>query len=436
MSAHPTPVSPASRTTPLWAILLFTFLNSIGSGIVYSGIFFIAESVYRFDSTKNFLLGLLYGVTYIPAAYFCGGIQRKLGAMGISPRGMLAIQMILMAAACSLPWVVQRFVPGGREGGGGEWAIWVAIALYSPLSGTLWPVVESFLAGGRTEAQLRASIGKFNICWSSSIVFTLLAISPLIERHALATLPVLAVVHVLCIGVLLAFRTQPGAHAHHEHVASENSKSLLEFLRYMLPTAFMFIATLSPYLPFALTRLGVEPDYKTALAATWLAARVLTFLALERWHGWHGRWSTPIAGGFILLAAFASIVVGPLFFNGTSGLIALLIGLAGFGVGIGIIYACALYYAMEVGASGVDAGGTHEALIGVGYAAGPLCGLIAIGAAGRGAVAPERQDLLMLVLVSVVALVVGGAALAKARRHLKQRGKASRPPTDIASSRI
>jgi hypothetical protein len=31
---------------------------------------------------------------------------------------------------------------------------------------------------------------------------------------------------------------------------------------------------------------------------------------------------------------------------------------------------------MAVGGSGIDSGGKHEALIGVGYTAGPLCGLV------------------------------------------------------------
>lgn len=412
----PSPTSPASRTTPLWAVLLFTFLNSIGSAIVYSGIFFIAKSAYGFKPVHLFLLGLLYGVMYIPAAYFVGPIQRALRSRGITPRSMLAGQMVLMAAACVLPWLMNRLAPASSE-----WAIWVAIALYSPLSGAMWPVVESYMAGGRTEAQLRAAIGKFNVCWSGSIVVTMLAISPLIKNHALTTLPILAAIHLACITVLAAFQSQPGAHEHHEHHASITSKRLLEFLRFMLPTAFMFIAALSPYLPTAFSRLGVKPEHQTALAAIWLAARVATFFALERWHGWHGRWTTPIAGCFILLASFATILVGPLLLSGTPGLASLAVGLAGFGVGVGIIYAAALYYAMEVGSAGVDAGGTHEALIGIGYATGPLCGLAAAGLAAGGVVSTDSKDLWLLGLVSVVGLGIGIYALIRSSRHFPNR---------------
>jgi hypothetical protein len=54
---------------------------------------------------------------------------------------------------------------------------------------------------------------------------------------------------------------------------------------------------------------------------------------------------------------------------------------------MGVVYYAALYYAMSVGRAEVDAGGTHEALIGVGYTIGPLASLggLRAGAALRAA---------------------------------------------------
>src|SRR5690606_38891965 len=57
----------------------------------------------------------------------------------------------------------------------------------------------------------------------------------------------------------------------------------------------------------------------------------------------------------------------------------LLFGLALFGAAQGVVYYAALYYAMTVGAAAVEAGGTHEGLIGVGYAVGPLTALAGAG---------------------------------------------------------
>lgn len=53
---------------------------------------------------------------------------------------------------------------------------------------------------------------------------------------------------------------------------------------------------------------------------------------------------------------------------GELALPALILSLGVFGSGHAMIYVGSLYYAMEVGKARVDAGGMHEALIGIGYA--------------------------------------------------------------------
>jgi hypothetical protein len=57
-------------------------------------------------------------------------------------------------------------------------------------------------------------------------------------------------------------------------------------------------------------------------------------------------------------------------------------GLVIFGAGMGLTYYSALYYSMAVGHAAVDAGGTFEALIGLGYFLGPLLGLAGHATAG------------------------------------------------------
>ena len=76
--------------TPLWAVMLFTFLNSIGSGVSNAGIFFLAESKFGFGKEQLLGMGLLYGVTYIPAAMLVGPLLRRLpaGHRWASPRTM------------------------------------------------------------------------------------------------------------------------------------------------------------------------------------------------------------------------------------------------------------------------------------------------------------------------------------------------------------
>jgi hypothetical protein len=129
------------------------------------------------------------------------------------------------------------------------------------------------------------------------------------------------------------------------------------------------------------------------------------------------------------------VAAGPWGLGREVGIGALIAGLAVFGVGMGVIYCSALYYAMAVGNAAVDAGGKHEALIGIGYGGGPICGLLAIAAADSGWLAKGQTlgrltggqfQVLMLVIVALLASGVVALSLWRALRH------ASTPAEDQA----
>jgi len=405
--------APARQITPLWAVLLFTFLNSAGSAIVYSGLFFIAKSQYGFDDFQRFGLGLLYGVVYIPAAFYVGPALRRLQRSGVSPRSLLVGLMLGMGAVCALPWLADR------AGLPGAWPLWVAVAVYSPLSGMLWANVESYLAGGRSGAGLRSATGKFNITWSSSIVVTLVLMGPAVEGHSLLVLLFLSFLHAGCAGLLLlSFRPSPGQHAHEDHSAAPPIYArLLTVCRLLLPTSFMLMSVISPILPTTLASLKIPEGWKLPVAAVWPAARVAAFFLMERWHGWHGRWWPIAAGGGVLVLSFAGVVLAPQLPAGLA-LPTLIASLLAFGVGMGVIYCAALYYAMEVSDSGVDAGGMHEAAIGTGYAVGPMLGLLAAGLASAGTIPSGSRDITMIALAFLLAGLVVLVAVFRARRRL------------------
>lgn len=411
--------------TSLGSVLTFTFLNSIGSAVVYGGIFFLAKSQYGFTSRDNFLLALVYGLVYIPGALSAGPLLRRLALAGVSARTVLGVIMLAMAGLCLLPWLATvsqgtELEPSVRA----RWGIWLAVSVYSPLSGALWPIVESFLAGGRSEEALRSATGKFNICWSGAIVVTMFGMSRLVETQPILVLNCLGVVHASCVVVLRWFTKEPGAHApHHVRVNQEHYQRLLSVLRILLPVAFLFISALSPYLPEVLKQLSVPATWGTIVAAVWYGTRVMTFFGMERWHGWHGRWSTPLVGLGVLMVSFGMVVLAPMAGGAggsagkSAGFAVLLAGLSGFGVGVGIIYAAALYYAMEVGSDGVDAGGMHETLIGIGYTTGPGCGLLAGAVVSGGWAAESQFEYVMIGLVCGLALVVSAWGVIHAKRH-------------------
>ncbi len=401
----------------LGPVLAFAFFNSFGSAIVYNGLFTLAKFNYGFSPTQNYLLALVYGLAYMPAALLVGPILRRLpdASPVLNHRGVLAAIMALMAAVCWTPVAADWLGGGGASGERARWPIWLAAALYSPLSGFMWPIVESYVAGGRTGGGLRGAIGKFNVCWSSALVLTLFGIGPLVESHAIAILSVLGVVHLLTATSLIWFVPRPGAHLHDAHDPHpEVYTKLLKVFQVLMPVAFLGISTLSPYLAVACKRLDIPASAETPVIAIWMTARVFTFFVMERTHRWHGQWSTPIVGTALLLVSASLVVLAPVLLGQAPARAALVVGLLGFGVAIGMIYAATLYYTMEVGSAEVDAGGYFETLIGLGYTLGPLCGLAGLAAVGMGSPDWAAQPI-TVACMGLMALAGVGVALKRAR---------------------
>jgi hypothetical protein len=89
-----------------------------------------------------------------------------------------------------------------------------------------------------------------------------------------------------------------------------------------------------------------------------------------------------------------------------------LAGEAVFGVCIGFAYTASLYYALVVKNASVDAGGAHEALIGLGFVFGPAAGL-----AGGMLAEPLGPDAgLFWAVMPVIVVSVIGSSLAVVRR--------------------
>ena len=365
------------RGAPLWTVLVFTWVNSMATGIPYNGIFFITKNVYGFTPLLNCLMGVLMGVTYIFGALATGPLLRALIARGVfrGARDALATMAAVIGLLCLLP-LSAFFMAAPADRAGTAWSVWVFMGLYSALCGGFWPVVESFLSGGRTSAELRRATGTFNVTWSSALVVSLWAMVPFEAEGQAMALGVSAAMHLGSVILLLWMPLNPGAHSHDQGDVPVVYRRLLKVHRVLLPTAYMVMYALSPVLPDLLARLSVEARWGPALGSVWIAARVATFTLLERWHGWHGRWGTATIGTALLLSGFVVAMVSPLLGTGALGLAALVVGLIGFGCGAAAIYCGALYYAMEVGAAEVEAGGMHEAMIGVGYTLGPICGLV------------------------------------------------------------
>lgn len=393
----------AERPAPLWATLLFTFVNSVCGGAVGIGVFFIARQAYDLPPVRSFALGALGGLIYVLGALAVGPLLAGLirSSPRVTTRRALIGLMLTMAGACALAFSVQR-----------EWTLWGFIVIYQAASGALWPIVESYLSGGRRGAGLRSAVGRFNICWAGAIALSFWLMAYALKDNPLAVFGGVALLHLLMIAALGFLPSDPARHVHDEHEPHPASYApLLRTSRWLLALSYLLMYGVSPALPAKVEAMGVLVLWQTPLVSAWMLARVLVFALMERWHGWHGKWWTPAAFAGATIAGFVLVVLAdrPL---------PLLAGLVLFGTGVGGLYCAALYYAMEVGSAEVGAGGKHEATIGAGMTLGPAAGaaawLIASGATG----AAWSASALFLVFTGV--LTVFALALA-ARPWLRWR---------------
>ena len=347
--------------TRLSASLGLTAFASAGTSVIWNGLPFIAKQQYDFSEAKNLALYLFIGLVYISGALSAGKLTKAIERY-CSPRTLLAVLLLIQTIVCMTPIISV-----------GQWTIWLAAGVLGVCSAWMWPIVESFLVAGRHGREMRRIIGWWNMVWMISVAGTMFAMAPLMEGNASMVIVGLGGMFGLATFVLILFPKSPAIHdiETSSRAVPQSYNKLLSGARILLPMSYVINGTLAPLLPFVLTNLAIETFWQTPAVATWMIARVGMTAIMWRSEGWHGKWS-------ILWMALIAMAVGFVCIFTASGLPMLFAGLIIFGGGMGVTYYAGLYYAMAVGRARFDAGGTHEALIGTGYAVGPLAGLIAI----------------------------------------------------------
>jgi len=381
-------------------VLAVTFLGSVSGGVFWASIFFVTSVHYAFSATRNLVLAAVMGAIYAVAARAAGPVSRA-SLPGVTPRTVLVAALGAWTMAALAP------VLAGRA----EAVLWAGALLGAGASALVWPVVESYLAAGRHGARMRAALGWFNVIWTPAVATSLLLLPLVGQGGPLGTLALSAAGSAAALVAVLA--TLPAVPAHHEPDVARAAVGpeypfLVRSAGWLLPMSYVLCSSLAPILPHRLAEVGGGGAGSGAIAALWMVARFVTLFVMWRTGFWHGRWGTLAAAAVALAGGLALVLLG-------QTLAALAAGLLVFGIGMGLSYYAALYYSLAVGHAAVDAGGTFEALIGVGYLGGPLLGLAAWAAATPGHAARA--------MVALCWLVVAGACGGALRPYLAARRK-------------
>lgn len=393
--------------SPLGPTLVVTFLLSIGTGVFWNAIPFVAKHAYGFGLGRNLLLASVMGFIYTVGAFRSGAITRW-AARWCTPRQMIAIILVVQAIACLGPVTIAH-----------EAALWGTAAIMTFTASILWPLIEAYLTAGRHGAAMRSAIGSFNIVWMTAVAVPLLAMPPILEHHAEWAIGAQTGVSVLTLLFLVGFAPAPAPHdpVSADHAVPPGYGELLRCARVLLPLSYFLLAAMSPILPYRFEVIGADVMQETPATATWMLVRVGCVVIMSRLAFWHGRWGTLLLGAVLMTGGFGVVVLAP-------RLPIMLVGFGAFGAGMGIVYYAALYYAMAVGRAEVDAGGTHEGLIGGGYTIGPLVGLAGMGIA-RVLIPPVAEAQVIVGMVWATVALAGAAAARPYRRARAARRGAS-----------
>jgi hypothetical protein len=362
-ATRPAPGAAAADGRPT-AVLVLTFVCSLGTGSLWSALPFVTRRDFNFTENENLWLAILDAVVYIAAAANCGRIVRSVRGR-LSPRGVILATLALQAAVCPLPMLIG--VPG----------IVVCAGVTSVVSAVMWASIESFLSAGRHGHALRSGIGMFNVTWTAAVAVAFYVMAPLFHgdqtRLAILAIGPCCAIGAICLLWFPATPAPPSAEPHAQFIPAVY-RPLRTASRYLVPTSYLLIGSIGPLLPYVIARIDIAPAMATPIAATWLSTRVLAIAGMWRLRFWHGRWSTLAAGAALMTIGFAAAVLAP-------SLPVLLAGLVAFGAGHAILYYASLYYALSVGHGDVGAAGVFEALVGGGYLLGPIASLggVALG---------------------------------------------------------
>jgi len=389
--------SPRALLTFLFTL---TFLESVSSTLLQRGIYFYAQEQLHFTQTQNLWLALGSGVTYVAGAFGSHFMAHRVGE-----RRLVVLLLILLGAV---------------HLGIGMWPNLLVLPLgfvvVGGLQGLKWPIVESFVSAGATPRVLLPRLARYNVTWAIATTLGVGLSGFLIgSRSPTSVFVAAALINLVALGLCWTLPAQP-RHLPDEHPERPDVRELDKFrkllgsARWSMLGSYALMFALAPLMPSLFRRLELSVREATLAASLIDAVRVVGFAVMGAWSGWRGR-SLPLVVVIALLPlSFALIVFG-------DALPLMLLGEGLFGLCAAFCYTSALYYALVVQNASVDAGGAHEALIGLGFVIGPGAGLLGqvLGSSGLGANAGMLLAMLPIILVCATA----------AGRSLRQRSVSS-----------
>jgi hypothetical protein len=380
-------------------LLLLTFIESFATILFERGVYFFTHKVLAFSVTENLWLALVFGCVYV------------VGALGSHALTRFARERTVLLAAV-----------GGQVVACAGLAFWptpagmfVGAVVLGMLNGVKWPIAESYISAGHAPGQVARRIGGFNVAWCLAVPLSIAIVGPILDYWPVGVFWLAGGISVVSSGMVLLLASRPDylEESHPEAPTPAGIRrwgGLMVSARWLLLLAYSLMWILATFFPRIFDNLNY-PVAGPALSGVMDVVRLGVFALLGFWPGWHDRrW--PIVLGLV------GLPVGFLLAVSGANLPLVLGGEVIFGLAAGVVYYAAIYYAMVVKNASVAAGGGHEGLIGLGFAIGPVAGLVGVTVQKT-----VGSDLLGTILGALPVLLVctGGAIRALAMTARRQK---------------
>lgn len=342
------------------------WLNIYAVVYYFSYVFFHLRAEFGFGNRENLTFAAANGFLYIFVSWFAGKFAQRRGYFTALYLGFGAMAVALGAG------YFLRTLPG-------EIAI---MLLWTTGSCFIWPTLEALASEGESRKGLVKMLGIYNVVWAGGAALAYFSGGALLEvlgPRSLFWFP--AILHTAQFAITLWLHR--GSRAHHvptpvapasdelHSAVPATAKTFLRLAWLANPFAYIAMNTLIPLIPELAIKMNLSTSEAGVVASIWMFARLVAFIGLWFWTGWHYRFGWLATAYVAMVASFAALLLVP-------NLVVIITAQVVFGLAVGLIYYSSLFYSMDVGDTKGEHGGFHEALIGVGLFGGPAVGAITL----------------------------------------------------------
>lgn len=345
-------------------------LNALSLAFYFLFLFFFMQDRFGFGNMENLLLGGYGGFLYMVASFVCGKTSRRIGFYNCLT-GAFVVMPVALLIGSQLTSLTGHLI------------VFTVCVL---CMGFVWSPLQVLSCAGEPPGRVQRMVGIYNVVWATIVAAGYFVAGAMFEAWDLSIFVVPAGISVVQLVVVLVLR-RGGANAADlvdgvdpivdgsdtvVQIKPGVARAFLRMAWIANPFAFVAVNVCTPTIPTIAEKFELTPTYAGVFCSVWLFGRALGFIVCWNWAGWHYRLRWLLAGYLVMVVSFGTILAVPSF-------AVLLVAQVAFGLSLGLIYYSSLYYSMHVDLeSQGEHGGTHEAVIGAGNCAGPVCGAVAL----------------------------------------------------------